>query len=80
MNLLLGEWVGLNLTYFLSYFYVRYYDVAVPCQLLPPCHTTFTTHIRIEQKQNFSRIPSVNVVNYYYLLLYILLPQSQQQR
>ena len=75
MNLLLGEWVGLNLTFFfffwVFFFYVSYYDIGVPCQLLPPCHTTFTTHIRIEQKQNFSRIHSLNVVFYYYLLLYI---------
>ena len=34
----------------------------------------------LNKKQNFSRIPSLNVVHYYYLLLYILLPQSQQQR
>ena len=36
MNLLLGEWVGLSLS-FLSYFYLSYYDIEVPCKLLPPC-------------------------------------------
>ena len=69
VNLLLGEWVGLNLTYFFELFLcdLLWYGIGVPCQFLPPCHTTFTTHIRIEQKQKFLRIPSLNVVYYYYI-------------
>ena len=37
VNLLLNEWVGLVKLGFLSYFYASYYDIEVPCKLLPPC-------------------------------------------
>ena len=68
-----GPWVGLNLTYFMSHFHVSYYNVAVPCQLLPPCHTTFTTHIRIEQKTKFFKDSiSQRCILLLFIIIYII--------
>ena len=40
VNLLLDKWVGLSLTWFLSYFYANYYDIdiGVLCKLVKHCH------------------------------------------